>query len=248
MRLVEKEYWEQVAADAGNYIGYQLPFHDLFMKLLPKGGQYSFIEVGCAPGRNLSYFHKHFGYRPFGVDYIRNFDVVKGLLAQHGLPQAVLYNADLFEFNPPERFDIVGSFGFIEHFTEWKEAIHRIVALAKPGGYVVTTIPYFRRGQYLLRRLLTPEAFERHNLDMMDLEKLKQAHQQEGVELIYADYFNIFDFWGNEPKGVIKRLLFKFVMKVARFFEKYPVNLPNRFFSPHIVLIGKRQAAPAVEK
>lgn len=244
MKLVEQqEYWEQVAAGAGNFAGYKLPIHDLLLKYLPKGEQYSFIEVGCAPGRILSYFHEQFGYRPFGVDYIQNLDVVKGLLAKHGLQQAVLYNADLFDFNPQERFDVVGSFGVIEHFTEWDEAVRRIVALAKPGGYVVTTVPYFRLGQYLLRRLLTPDALERHNLDAMDLGKLKDLHQQEGVKLLHADYFNIFGFWGNEPKGLVRRLLFKFLIKIARFFERYPLNLPNRLFSSHIVLIGRRRAA-----
>lgn len=70
-----------------------------------------------------------------------------------GGPKLTLFNEDFLEWSTSERFDLVCSFGFIEHFNDWPAMIRRHAELVVEGRYLILTTPHFRNLQYALHRL-----------------------------------------------------------------------------------------------
>ena len=69
--LTTKDKWE--AEWAGMKLpAVSKPLYDVQRLLethLPHSGTHSLIEIGCAPGRWMAYFNRHFGYRVAGLEY-----------------------------------------------------------------------------------------------------------------------------------------------------------------------------------
>src|SRR5262245_29907555 len=62
----------QARADLGaepgdSYTEYQ--YWKVLRRYLPCRSDWSMIEIGCAPGRQVLRFHKTFGYQPYGIEY-----------------------------------------------------------------------------------------------------------------------------------------------------------------------------------
>jgi SAM-dependent methyltransferase len=171
MNLVDKSYWENWAGRPEDFSGYTLLFHEVLIKYIGYDEGKRFLEIGCSPGRNLIYFNRTFGFIPSGIDFLCNFDIVEKNLKSHGIKEFSLYNEDFLTFELNKTYDVVGSFGFLEHFEKWEPVLDKIVHCTKKGGYIITSVPHFRYGQYFLRKLLTPDVFERHNISVMDNSK-----------------------------------------------------------------------------
>ena len=79
------------------------------------------IEVGSAPGKNLIKWHKLFGHIPFGVEYTEvGTEINRKLFVQNNLDPENIIQADFlsedFLNSNSEKYDVVYSMGFIEHF------------------------------------------------------------------------------------------------------------------------------------
>lgn len=246
MRLTDREFWEhrwRSRSAAGRFERVHpgvMPFHPLFSKVLPR--DCSYVEVGCAPGRHMVYFNRYFDYRVAGIDFVSG-DISRRTLDANQVEGYRLYQMDFLEELPPARFDVVASFGFVEHFTDLKEVIARHVALVNPGGYVVIAVPNFRWGQYLIRRVLDPASLGRHNLEAMKCPVIRRILVGLGArEIIYCGYYRTFEVWIQRedlPRSVIQGVgLFNAgFQRLARWLRVD--NLPNRFFSPYCVTIAR---------
>ncbi|GAF75721.1 unnamed protein product, partial [marine sediment metagenome] len=113
-------YWKdiQLPADIDLNFSFERCLAKAFSKILFVNPDLTLFDIGCAPGKWLIHFHKKYGYQVSGVDSsevgcqktIDNFKShqVKGRI----------YQADFLSFTPPEKYDIVTSFGVIEHFDQ----------------------------------------------------------------------------------------------------------------------------------
>src|ERR1051325_6561309 len=101
----------------------------------------SAIEIGCVPGNYMVYLNKEFGYRVDGIDYSEKLDHVRANLEYNGIHNSRLFAGDFFDFVPPERYDLVFSGGFVEHFDDHELVVRKHAELAKPGGLVVIFVP-----------------------------------------------------------------------------------------------------------
>ena len=116
----------------------------MFQKHLPPQPGVRFLEVGCYPGRYLWYFHKYFGYRVDGIEYLKGCASRCGDFMKERNVPANIFHADLFTFtvdDPKERWDVVAGFGFVEHFSDTREVVERHLDLLRPGGYLALEIP-----------------------------------------------------------------------------------------------------------
>ncbi len=190
-------YWEKAwdrSMAPENYITQNSPFLPFLSQYLPPAGPnrpVDFLEIGCYPGRYLYLFAKNFGYRVSGVDFVPQTKEIPAWLAALGVEAGVTCT-DFLAFQPPQPYDVVASFGFIEHFPHWEEVLDRHVALLKPGGTLLIECPNFRYGQYWLRWFLNPQFIEGHYLDAMDLPKWHKALEERGLEILYCNYFQTF--------------------------------------------------------
>lgn len=130
------------------------------------------LEVGCFPGRYLQYFANTFDMKVEGVD----------LMAPDDSMTLEIHNVDFFEFSTDKKYDVVCSFGFIEHFEMLGDVIQRHVDLVRDGGMVIMTVPNFVHGwRFRSRRKFDKELFVHHNRNAMMVRNIENV--LDGIEL-----------------------------------------------------------------
>lgn len=199
-------YWQKESGEFQPFKVRGNPFASVLEKFLPVNPQMSCVEVGAYPGAYLCWLAKRFGYRPVAIEYRDDADDIRRLFEFNDMSGPEIIQQDFLELGQ-RQFDVVTSFGFVEHFDNPQEVLQRHADLVKPGGYLVVSVPHFWGMQGLLRRLvLTREALEElfatHNLDIMRLGALKAAIEKAGLEVLFGRYVMNGQFWiaADSPK------------------------------------------------
>ncbi len=128
-----------------------------------------YLEIGCAPGRLLAWVAIDRKARVAGLDYSP-----VGITAAEELFRSLALDVDLRcedVFGPtfaPESFDVVTSFGLIEHFDDPAPVVHQHVMLTKPGGLSIVVVPNYGGIYRRLQGYFDPENLAIHNLAIMD--------------------------------------------------------------------------------
>lgn len=229
-------------------------FRTTFASHVPARG--SLLEIGCGGSVLLPYFAKEHGFTVAGIDYSpEGCEHEKRILAREGVEARVVC-ADLFI--PPRdmlgEFDVVTSFGVVEHFSDTDGCIRAVAALARRDGLVLTMIPNMRGLPGLMQRVLNRRVYEAHV--PLTPERLRDAHIRAGLKIVEARYllsanFGIVNLVGLPPRRLstrTKRLFLKMLVVVSVAFwtvERLTRrSLPtSRAFSPYVVVLAKRQAA-----
>ena len=103
----------------------------------------------------MIFFNKELNYQIDGVEYLdiacrkteENFrlnEIEKFHLFQH----------DFFSFNTKEKYDLVSSFGFIEHFDNTEEVFAKHCDLVNDNGYLVIGLPNLRGINHIIQLLV----------------------------------------------------------------------------------------------
>lgn len=96
----------------------------------------SVLDVGCGAGWFVLSCAHHYGHRTTGVDInqvaLRQARNVARFMPSGG---ARFVEANLFELEPGERFDIVNSLGVLHHTSDCPAAVKRAAAWVAPGGW-----------------------------------------------------------------------------------------------------------------
>lgn len=237
-----QEFWDASYAElAPKYDPAAILFRSTFDRFLQPGG--TCFEIGCYPGNFLIYLAKTFGYRVHGIDqtpYVA--DRLPAHLAAHDVAIGNLHRGDFFAFEAPITYNVVCSFGFVEHFRETEDVLHRHMALVAPGGMLIVSCPNFRRVQYLLHRVLDTENLRRHVLPAMNLSRWRRCVEQGGFTVLHAGYEGTAGFWTESQSATdLQRAIALKVAQVAGGINKH-VAWPNRWLSPHMVLVARRSS------
>jgi len=170
-----------------------------YPRYVPAPGS-SVVEIGSAPGEHLARLSETFGLDPYGIEYSAGgVDVNRTLFASRGLDPRNVIAMDFFSDecleSHKERFDMVVSRGFIEHFQDPASVVERHLALLKPGGLLVITIPNLRGVNYALTRLFHAELLPMHNLKIMSRLPFWRLFDTDKVRPLVCDYFGTFSFY-----------------------------------------------------
>lgn len=140
------------------------------------------LEIGCAPGKHVAYLAKVQRAKVCGLDYSEpGIGYCRELFRRLRL-DAEFHCEDLFQSTFPEQsFDVVYSLGVIEHFQNPTPAIERHLAMAKPGGVVLITVPNYGGLYGRIQRYFAPENLGIHNLDIMNRDELLRTVPAEMV-------------------------------------------------------------------
>ena len=131
---------------------------------LPARG--SLADVGCSNGFVLSQLKEHVlsgkDYALFGFDH--SDELLRGARNKN-IDGASFHRLDLNEINTSwrSRFDVITCFETLEHVGNYRHAMQNIVAMCRPHGMIVLSIPN-ERGvpgllKYVARKLLRKEAY-----------------------------------------------------------------------------------------
>jgi SAM-dependent methyltransferase len=235
-----RSYWDRVwqGRQPERYAGPLYEFHDLYRRYLPHTPGLSLLEIGAVPGNHLVYFAKEFGYRVSGIDYSAEFPLIEASLALNGVRAEALFNEDVFRFEAPEKYGIVFSSGFVEHFDPPGPVIELHARLVANGGFLVLTVPNTRFLHKWLMSLSCPEVLAVHNPVLMDRKVLSEMVERCGMEVLFCDYLRTFrpfykvDRWLELPCRAVGKAL-----RIAHL-----DRLPNRFASPYLHLIARKRA------
>jgi 2-polyprenyl-3-methyl-5-hydroxy-6-metoxy-1,4-benzoquinol methylase len=128
-----------------------------------------YLEIGCAPGRLLAWVAVKLQADVSGLDYSpTGCKAARETLLRLGVA-ADLRCEDVFEnsFNRGS-FDVVASFGLIEHFDDPMPVVQRHIELLRSGGVALVVVPNYRGLYGRLQGRFDPKNLEIHNLDIME--------------------------------------------------------------------------------
>lgn len=218
------------------------PFSDIFDKYLAPDSNKKIVEIGCADSSFLCYLSKKFGYQAYGIDYSDAIERTADMFKFNGLSKPILYKENFFSWQPSLKFNIVCSFGFVEHFDDLSSVLKKHVELLISGGTLIITLPHFAHGQYLFHWLIDKENLKKHNTKIMNLSSLRKALGGLSVKIDYLSYYKTFGFWTERTSMAWWEKCIKWsILKLGKIITKiWGHDRPNPLFSPHIVLIATK--------
>lgn len=155
-----------------------------------------YLEIGCAPGKMLAWVASKLKAEAAGLDYSE-----PGIAQCRALFDALelkvdLYQDDLFSHHlPSASFDIVTSFGVIEHFDNVRPVVQRHIDLVKQGGAALIAIPNYGGVYGSLQRWCDAPNLALHNLEIMDTYSLAALVDSPDVESACAYPFGNISPW-----------------------------------------------------
>lgn len=229
-----------------------LRFHEFFSKLIQKGQKLKILEIGCANSIWPIYFHQYHNAEVFGLDYSEIGCEKSRRLFKHFKVHGTIYQEDLF--SPPEslknKFDMVCSFGVVEHFENTSDCIKACSAFLKPGGTLVTVIPNIPSIIGFLQKRVDRAIYDIHV--PLTKKKFAKAHGDAKLNLQSCNHFMsihlgivVSEKFANRPWNKYLRKALAIPTKILWAIERYGLRIPkNKLTSPYIVAVAQKESIP----
>jgi hypothetical protein len=151
-------------------------------------------------------------------------------------------------FEPPEEligiFDVVISFGVIEHFSNTSATLNAFTKYLKPKGILFTEIPNMNGITGMIQKIFNKKIYNIHV--PLDTKLLTKAHIEANLSVIKCDFFVFYNY--SVPnieniKNTLSYLIIKFIGKqltMISFFVDRNLFLlkPNKITSPYLYCIS----------
>lgn len=199
-----------------------------------------FLELGCAPGLVSALVCTRVAFSPHGVDFSGDADLYLETLKAAGLCDAVLHRGDLRNFRPDRPFDVVASFGLIEHFEDPAEILDHHDRMLRNGGLCLVVVPNFRKVQFLYHRIFDRRDMAMHNTAAMTPRLFADFARRRGHRVRYLGYAGRLRFWNAPTKGWLPRAVKKGVREAALELGRWlPDDHP--WLAPWLVYAGEKR-------
>lgn len=206
------------------------------------------FEVWCAPWNFLIKFHNLFWLKLHGIEYSQEWIKTINENFKNNNIKANIINWDFFNKkflkDNKDKYDIVYSLWFIEHFSNPEEVIKNHFEITKKWWLVIISIPNLK---YINRFFVPKNILDIHNLKIMDIRTLKNLFKK--YHIIEAKYiWWLCNIWLFTYKNyciekirfllfLIQRLLFDPIFILL---YKLGINFSNKYSSPQIIIICKK--------
>jgi SAM-dependent methyltransferase len=165
-------------------------FHQYFKSVFGAfgGKPVKLLEIGCGRSVWLPYFARTFGFEVYGIDYSESgCEQSRQILARDGAAGTIVLG-DFF--CPPVdmigAFDIVVSFGVVEHFTPTSSCIAACARFLKDGGLLITVIPNMSGLLGWIQKIINRPVYDIHV--PLNRQMLHQAHACTGLRVLSCEY------------------------------------------------------------
>lgn len=185
-------------------------------------GQSTVLEVGCADSTILTYVAAELGYRITGIDY----SPIGCEKFRHQLERMNLsaHVECCDAFNPPPTlrgaYDVVISFGLVEHFADTISIASALAELVRPGGHILTFVPSMQGLVDAAQWLAGPKIYGAH--EALSPEALATAHRAASLRILEADYirpmgFGVVNFYQPAPRALfaMRRLMVRALARLS---------------------------------
>ena len=189
----------------------------------------SCFEFGCHPGKFLAIFGEK-GYLLNGLDYFESIKLLPQWLKKQKYKVGNFYNLDFYKFNNKQQYDIVCSFGFVEHFKNLDETIKKHVNITKQDGLLIIEVPNLKSPlYYLLYKIFEPSTLKNHEISTMDIEKISKSITRSGCVVKNSEYIGYFYFRFVTKNNKLSKII-SFVINLFRpIFEILPESIYKRY-------------------
>ncbi len=207
------------------------------------------LEVGCADSYWLPYAARKWGADVTGVDFsATGCQQAEEQLERQGQTGTVIC-ADFFAPNDfAHRFDLILSFGFVEHFDPPRMALRQMVGHLAEGGRLFAAVPNLAGAYGPMQWLINPAVYRAHvRLTAADL---TMEAESAGVADPRAGYcggplhFGVLNFAKGRTafmsRGLrqVGRALSVLDRNVARVSDLLGSRFDSGWFSPHAYVVG----------
>jgi 2-polyprenyl-3-methyl-5-hydroxy-6-metoxy-1,4-benzoquinol methylase len=231
---------------------FRLALHKLFCDVF--GGlptpQLQLLEIGCGNSIWLPYFARQFQFKVSGLDYSEEgCRTARERLDRSGVP-GTIHCMDVFA-RPADlrhQYDVVVSFGVVEHFQDVSVCLAAFGHYVKPGGLILTLVPNLAGIIGDLVKVINPSVYAIHV--PLDVEGLRVAHERAGFTVQRSEYFfglnlGVINLVGAPADRLapLRRVTVALCKGLTAAVWKYEQRIrplpPSRYFSPYIVCIAR---------
>jgi SAM-dependent methyltransferase len=249
LKKTDEAYWDELWRSGGlppsvdtddrsleNHVN--LSLHSVFIEILQglKTDEMELLELGCARSVWLPYFSGNFGFNVSGLDYSGDgCTQARAILKREGIEGRV-FHADIFTPDETllERFDVVVSFGVVEHFEDTAASLEAVSGFLRPGGLAITVIPNLMGILGFVQRIINRPVYDMHKL--LSCEDLSAASSAAGLEGFHCRYLVPLNFGINNlneiREGTLEWKLKRVVLAMLRRFSKLAFALDRAGLMP----------------
>lgn len=241
--LTSKKYWQdyyQSAVEDRQLITKICGAFDYYWDIMIKSCRHApntVLEIGAFPGRYLGYIASRYNLEPTGLDYNPDEEKVKRTMTAMGVHSFKYICSDFLHHTPLQKFDVVFSNGFIEHFSNYDEVLNKHVAYLNDGGSLLVMIPNKRYLRKVYGYLLDYNNLRAHNLNCMSLGMFRSFATRNGLTIRYLSYHGGFAFKVHQSLSFLQRLVYHPIRFLSIKFNGVLRRNPSKWYSGTIVAI-----------
>jgi len=247
--LTDRAFWKSFWESKKDLIFTIKPdyyFGDIMARLIAEKNIKNAIELGGFPGYYATYLKKYQHLDTTLFDYFIHHDIINQLLIKNGLkPEDIhIIEADLFSYKTEKQYDMVTSFGLIEHFSDTRDIIQRHLQFLKPGGVLFITLPNFKGVNGWVQRMFDRSNYDKHYIESMNTDLLTQYCRELGLKEVGSYYHGKFSVWlenRSQQNGLVKGLI-KTIWLFGKIYTKL-IPVETKALSPYIVLKAVKPVA-----
>ncbi len=234
--IVSSKYWDNHWRKEDFSIASKLhPIRQWIESEILPTTEFDVFEIGCYPGKFLAVFGE-LGYTLNGIDSFPKTNLaMPRWLKDEGYKIGKFYQSDFLNFSSKRQYNIVCSFGFIEHFKNWDEVLTQHIKLTKEGGCIMIDVPNLKSSlYYFLYKIFEPEVLKNHDFSALDKVAIEKVFKNNGCIIKPVKYLGHFYF-----RFVTKQSQTSLIIeKCINFFKPFFELLPKSVYERYIVVLA----------
>ena len=138
-------------------------------------------------------------------------------------------------------YDVVCSWGFIEHFQDYLDVIMEHDKILAKNGLLIIFVPNFRGFfQQTAHRIFDIENLNHHVLASMNPNEWAETLRASDYEILFCGYCGGIDFWtGRQKRNIVQRVLLRVLRKTVKVLRKF-VKRNSSLYSPYCGIIARK--------
>lgn len=241
MELTSKKYWEEyyeLSSEDSETIRRVCGRYDNFYEMMIDSCRTyptSLLEIGAFPGRYLAYISSKYGLKATGLDFNPDVEKFNRSMRSMGVEDYKYVNADFLTYTSSEKYDLIFSNGFVEHFTDFDLVLDRHAQCLNLGGAMLLMIPNKRYLRSVYGDLLDYRNQRAHNLDCMRLDVFRKFAERNQLSIRYLSYHGGFPYRVHTNLHFWQRVIYHPVRFLSLRLEDFFRRFPSKYWSGTII-------------
>ena len=150
-----------------------------------------------------------------------------------------IFLENFLNFNSKQKYDLVCSFGFIEHFSDVDLILKKHMNLLNKNGTLIIGIPNFRGLTGFFQKKLGKKILDAHKLDIMNLSFFKKIASDHSLTIEDISYLGGFDkdMIARVKEDKFQNFFFRVMLKFIEISRLHLILriFNNKYFSSYII-------------